>query len=72
MVDTVIAVPAFYSQQQRAALLDAANIAGLNILGFMTAHSAAALSFGIERDFINKTQHVAFYDMGSHSTQVGP
>lgn len=70
VVDAVIAVPAFYSQAQRRALLDAAALAGLNVLGLVNAHSAAALAYGIERDFVNKTQHVVFYDVGAHSTQV--
>lgn len=68
--DAVITVPAFYGQRQRQALIDAAGLAGLNVLGLINTHTAAALQYGIERDFANKTQNVIVYDMGSGSTVV--
>jgi hypothetical protein len=68
--DAVIAVPAFYGQAQRQALIDAAGLAGVNVMGLINTHTAAALQYGIERDFANKTQHVIFYDMGSGGTVV--
>ncbi len=70
ILDVVIAVPAFFGQAQRQALIDAANLAGLNVMGLINTHTAAALQFGIERDFSNKTQNVILYDMGSGSTEV--
>jgi hypoxia up-regulated 1 len=63
-------VPAWFGQAQRQALLDAAGLAGLNVLSLVNSHAAAALQFGIERSFANTTEHVLFYDMGSSSTQV--
>lgn len=39
-------------------------------MGLINTHTAAALQFGIERDFTNKTQNVILYDMGSGSTVV--
>jgi Hsp70 protein len=51
-------------------MLDAAGLAGLNVLSLVNSHAAAALQFGIERSFANKSEHVLFYDMGSSSTQV--
>lgn len=68
--DAVIAVPAFFGQAQRRALIDAGQLAGLNVMGIINSHTAAALQYGIERDFSEKTQNVVLYDMGSGSTEV--
>ncbi len=68
VLDAVVAVPAYFGQVQRQGIVDAANLVGLNVLGLINTHTAAALQFGIERDFANKTQHVVFYDMGSGGT----
>jgi len=68
--DAVIAVPAWFGQAQRRAVLDAAGLAGLNVLSLINGHAAVALQFGIERSFVNKTEHVIFYDMGYSSTEV--
>ena len=37
-------------------MIDAARLVGVNVMGLINAHTAAALQFGIERDFANKTQ----------------
>ena len=63
-------VPAWFGHTHRQAVLDAAAAAGLNVLSLVNSHAAAALQFGIERNFANKTEHVVFYDMGSSSTEV--
>jgi hypoxia up-regulated 1 len=70
VLDAVVAVPAYYGQAQRQGIIDAAQLVGINILGIINTHTAAALQFGIERDFTNKTQHVVFYDMGAGGTIV--
>ena len=45
--DCVITVPVFYGEDQRRAVLDAANIAGLKPLQIMSETTAAALAYGI-------------------------
>lgn len=70
VVDTVIAVPVWMGIAQRQAIMDAARLAGLNVLGLVNTHAAAALQFGIERDFTKKEQTVILYEMGSGSTQA--
>lgn len=70
IVDAVITVPAWLGAAQRQALKDAAALAGLNVLALVNGHSAAALQYGIERDFAAKEQRVVLYDMGSGSTEV--
>mmetsp|Transcript_26557 Transcript_26557/g.57755 ORF Transcript_26557/g.57755 Transcript_26557/m.57755 type:complete len:464 (-) Transcript_26557:607-1998(-) len=62
--DVVITVPAFFGQAQRELLLQAADLAGLNVLSLVSEHAAAALQWGIDKDFVNNTQDVIFYDLG--------
>ncbi len=40
------------------------------MLGLIHNHAAAALQYGIERDFANRTERVLFYDMGSGTTEA--
>eukprot|EP00959_Pyramimonas_sp_CCMP1952_P002019 41414-Pyramimonas_sp.AAC.1 len=54
--DVVITVPAFFGQAQRELLLQAANLAGMNVLSLVSEHAAAALQWGIDKDFVNNTQ----------------
>lgn len=68
--DCVIVVPAWFNPAQRAALYDAASLAGLNVMGLIHSHAAAALQYGIERDFADKTENVIFYDLGAGSLEV--
>ena len=51
-------------------MADAADLAGLNLMGLINAHTAAALQYGIERDFANRSQTILLYDMGSGTTEV--
>ena len=44
--DAVITVPPYFGQAQRQALLDAAALAGLNVLALVSDHTAAALLVG--------------------------
>ena len=55
---------------QRQALLDAAKLAGLSVMGLVHSHAAAALQYGIERDFTNRTETVVLYDLGAASLQA--
>ncbi|ETN66272.1 hypothetical protein AND_001918 [Anopheles darlingi] len=50
----VIAVPAQFSDGQRQAVLDAATIAGLTVLRLINEPTAAALSFGINKQVIGE------------------
>lgn len=67
IADAVVAVPAFFSDIHRRALLDAAHIAGLNVLRVINEHAATALGYGIFRNDAfdsNKPTTVAFCSMG--------
>ena len=66
--DAVISVPPYFGQAERKGLLQAAQLAGINVLSLINEHSGAALQYGIDKDFSNESRHVVFYDMGSAST----
>ncbi|XP_061965182.1 heat shock 70 kDa protein 17-like [Populus nigra] len=66
--DTVVSVPAYFGQAERRALVQAAQLAGINVLALINEHSGAALQYGIDKDFSNGSRYVVFYDMGASST----
>ncbi|KAG6768993.1 hypothetical protein POTOM_024608 [Populus tomentosa] len=66
--DMVVSVPAYFGQAERRALVQAAQLAGINVLALINEHSGAALQYGIDKDFSNGSRYVVFYDMGASST----
>jgi len=67
--DCVLTVPSFFTQHERRALLDAAELAELNVLALINENTAAALHFGIDR-IDEKPLTYLFYNMGAGSLQV--
>ena len=70
--DCVLSVPAYFTQAERHAMLDAAKIVGLNVLRCMHDTTAAALSYGIYKTDLpaDKATNVVFLDMGASDTTV--
>ncbi|XP_068149135.1 heat shock 70 kDa protein 4 isoform X2 [Drosophila tropicalis] len=70
--DCVIACPVFFTNAERRALLDAASIAGLNVLRLMNETTATALSYGFYKNdlFDNEARNVIFIDFGHSALQV--
>jgi heat shock protein 4 len=72
--DVVLSVPPFFTDQQRRALLDAAKIAGLNVLRLVNEQTAVALDYGMWKNarnvFDEKAQNVMFVDVGFAGTWV--
>lgn len=65
--EAVVSVPANYSDGQRQAIKDAAEIAGINILRLINEPTAAALAYGIRED---KDRRVLVYDFGGGTFDV--
>lgn len=65
ITDTVVLVPPHFGPHQRQAVMDAVNLSGLTLLSLMNTHAAAALQYGIERDFTGKVEDVIVYDVSS-------
>ncbi|KAF9982909.1 adenyl-nucleotide exchange factor sse1 [Mortierella antarctica] len=70
--DCVIAIPAWFTDVQRRAVLDAAEIAGLNVLRLMNDSTATALGYGITKTDLpeDKARNVCFVDVGHSSYTV--
>jgi heat shock protein 4 len=73
VTDVVIAVPGWYTDIQRRALLDAASIANLNTLRLINDSTAVALGYGITKSDLPEAEnprHVVFVDVGHSSLSV--
>ncbi|KAG1829690.1 heat shock protein 70 family [Suillus variegatus] len=71
--DLVIAVPGWYTDIQRRAMIDAAHIAGLNALRLINDTTAVALGYGITKLDLpdpENPRHVMFVDVGHSSMSV--
>ena len=66
--DAVITCPAYFTDSQRQATKDAGKIAGLNVLRIINEPTAAALSYGLDKE--GKTQKVIIYDLGGGTFDV--
>ena len=68
VTDAVITCPAYFNDSQRQATKDAGKIAGLNVLRIINEPTAAALSYGLDKE--GKTQKVMIYDLGGGTFDV--
>lgn len=70
--DCVLAVPTYFDEAGRHAMLNAATIAGLKCLRLINETTATALAYGIYKTDLPDTEaiNVAFVDVGHSATQV--
>ena len=68
VTQAVITVPAYFSDSQRQATKDAGKIAGLEVLRIINEPTAAALSYGLDKD--NNSQKILIYDLGGGTFDV--
>ena len=67
VTEAVITVPAYFTDAQRQATKDAGQIAGLNVKRIINEPTAAALSYGIDKE---ADQTVMVYDLGGGTFDV--
>ncbi|MBO7362810.1 MAG: molecular chaperone DnaK [Lachnospiraceae bacterium] len=67
VTEAVITVPAYFNDAQRQATKDAGKIAGLDVKRIINEPTAAALSYGIDKD---ADQKVMVYDLGGGTFDV--
>ena len=67
VTEAVITVPAYFTDSQRQATKDAGQIAGLNVKRIINEPTAAALSYGIDKE---EDQRVMVYDLGGGTFDV--
>lgn len=72
VTDVVLSIPVYYTDAQRRALMDAAEIAGLNPLRLMHAITASALQWGITKTDLPESEpkYIAFVDIGQSDCSV--
>ena len=68
VTDAVITCPAYFTDSQRQATKDAGKIAGLNVLRIINEPTAAALSYGLDKE--GKNQKIIIYDLGGGTFDV--
>ena len=67
VTEAVITVPAYFTDAQRQATKDAGQIAGLNVRRIINEPTAAALSYGIDKE---DEQKIMVYDLGGGTFDV--
>ncbi|MCL1789060.1 MAG: molecular chaperone DnaK [Oscillospiraceae bacterium] len=67
VTDAVITVPAYFTDAQRQATKDAGQITGLNVKRIINEPTAAALSYGLDKD---QEQNIVVYDLGGGTFDV--
>ena len=67
VTEAVITVPAYFTDAQRQATKDAGKIAGLDVKRIINEPTAAALSYGIDKE---NDQKVLVYDLGGGTFDV--
>ncbi|XP_065210455.1 heat shock 70 kDa protein II-like [Planococcus citri] len=67
--NAVITVPAYFNDSQRAATVDAAKIADLNVLRIINEPTAAAIAYGLEEKN-SDVQNVLIFDLGGGTFDV--
>ena len=72
IVKSVITVPAYFNDAQRQATLDAAKIAGLEVLKIINEPTAAALMYGMGKKFSGSKNsgNVVIYDFGAGTLDI--
>ncbi|MDX2227971.1 MAG: Hsp70 family protein [Verrucomicrobiae bacterium] len=68
ITDAVVTVPAYFSDAERNATVNAGKVAGLNILQIINEPTAAALSYGLNK--LGKNQTVFVFDLGGGTFDV--
>lgn len=69
IIDAVITVPAYFNDAQRQATKDAGRIAGLNVLRIINEPTAAALAYGLDKNY-SKMANILIYDFGGGTLDV--
>jgi len=70
--DCTITIPPFFNHIQRHAMINAATIAGLNVLSLVHENTAFAFKYGFDKEseFGTEPTNVIFYDLGATSLKV--
>merc|ERR1712160_100931 len=67
--DAIITVPAYFNDSQRQATKDAGKISGLNVLRIINEPTAAAIAYGLDKNF-KEERNVLIFDLGGGTFDV--
>ena len=65
----VITVPAYFNDSQRQATKDAGKIAGINVLRILNEPTAAAIAYGLDKNY-DEENHILVFDLGGGTFDV--
>ncbi|GAA6001699.1 uncharacterized protein JCM10292_004998 [Rhodotorula paludigena] len=68
--DAVITVPGWWAEKERRSMMDAAEIAGLRVVGLVNDGAAVAVNYAMARTFPPEPSYHLIYDLGSGSLRV--
>ncbi|XP_065885546.1 heat shock cognate 71 kDa protein-like isoform X3 [Dysidea avara] len=69
VTNVVVTVPAYFNSSQRKATKKAAKIAGLNVLRVVSAPTAAAIAYGLDKKE-GPERHILIFDLGGGTLDV--
>ena len=70
VTDVVLTVPPFFTQHERDAVIDAAEIAGMKALALINDGSAVAVNYAMTRSFSETPEYHIVYDAGASSIRA--
>jgi molecular chaperone DnaK (HSP70) len=70
VTQAIITIPAHFSNQQKQATLDAAKIAGLEVLRMINEPTAAAIAYGLGSKYREIAGNILIYDLGAGTLDV--
>ena len=68
--EVVITIPPFYTEHERNAVVDAAEIAGLRTLALIHDGTAVAVNYAMTRTFSEEPEYHVIYDAGASSIRA--
>ncbi|GAA5840368.1 hypothetical protein JCM5353_002503, partial [Sporobolomyces roseus] len=68
--ETVVTVPGWYGEKERRSILDAAEVAGLRVVGLVNDGTAVAVNYAMTRTFPPTPSYHLIYDLGSGSLRT--
>ncbi|SGY12690.1 BQ5605_C011g06581 [Microbotryum silenes-dioicae] len=68
--DVVVTVPAWWTQSERQAVIDALDLAGLKSIGLINDGTAAAVNYAMTRSFPSESSYHLLYDLGAGSLRT--
>ncbi|KAI0092319.1 HSP70-domain-containing protein [Irpex rosettiformis] len=70
VVDVILTVPPYYTVQERDAVVDAIEIAGMKTLALIHDGTAVAVNYAMTRTFSEKPEYHVIYDAGASSIRA--